>query len=242
MTAGLSRPVFCLVTDRHRAGGQGSRNLRGNSDQLVRLVRHAAAAGVNLVQVRERGLDDRPLLALTREIVGAVEGTCARVVVNDRVDIALAAGAAGVHLRADSPPAPAVRAIVPTGFLIGRSVHSEGEAIEAAATGVDYLILGTIFPTASKPAGGAPLGLEPLARAVRAIDTPILAIGGVTADNVGKIAAAGAAGFAAIGLFADLPGEPADAESGVALQILLAGLRNVFSEARTYTERSVERL
>ena len=162
--------------------------------------------------------------------------------VNDRVDIALAAGAAGVHLRADSPPAAAVRAIVPTGFLIGRSVHSEGEAIEAAATGVDYLILGTIFPTASKPAGGAPLGLEPLARAVRAIDTPILAIGGVTADNVGKIAAAGAAGFAAIGLFADLPGEPAEVESVVALQVLLAGLRHAFGEARTHTERSVERL
>ena len=242
MMAGLSRPVFCLVTDRHRAVGQESGKNRGACEQLVRLVRHAAATGVTLVQVRERGLDDRHLLALTRAIVGAVEGTSARVVVNDRVDIALAAGAAGVHLRADSPPAAAVRAIVPTGFLIGRSVHSEGEAIEAARTAVDYLILGTIFPTASKPAGGATLGLETLARAVRAIDIPILAIGGVTADNVGKIAAAGAAGFAAIGLFADLPREPAESEPGVALRILLADLRSVFSEARTRPERSVERL
>jgi len=233
MNAGLSRPVFCLVTDRQRAEGHGSRQTPDKGDQLVRLVRYAAAAGVNLVQVRERGLDDRHLLALTREIVGAVEGTCARVVVNDRVDIALAAGAAGVHLRADSPPAAAVRAIVPAGFLIGRSVHSEAEAIEAAGTGVDYLILGTIFPTTSKPAGGATLGLEPLARAVRAIDLPILAIGGITADNVGKVAAAGAAGFAAIGLFADLARELVGAP-GAALQISLAGLRDVFREANLY--------
>ena len=221
MRAGLSRPVFCLVTDRQRAQGDGP---------LVRLVRQAAAAGVNLVQIRERGLDDRSLLALTRAIVGAVERTSARVVVNDRVDVALAAGADGVHLRADSPPSAAVRAMVPAGFLVGRSVHSEAEAIEAAATGVDYLILGTIFPTASKPAGGSPLGLEPLERAARAIRVPILAIGGITADNAGKVAAAGAAGFAAIGLFADLAREPAEDDRDAALQNLLAGLRSAFCE------------
>jgi thiamine-phosphate diphosphorylase len=230
MTAGLSPPVFCLVTDRHRAEGQGSRGRPEDTDHLVRLVRYAAAGGVNLVQVRERGLADRHLLALTRQIIGAVDSTSARVVVNDRVDIALAAGAAGVHLRADSPPAAAVRAIVPAGFLIGRSVHSEGEAIESAGTGVDYLILGTIFPSASKPARTATLGLEPLARAARAVDVPVLAIGGITADNVGAIAASGAAGFAAIGLFADLWREPVADASGAALQNLLAGFRDVFRE------------
>jgi thiamine-phosphate diphosphorylase len=223
MKTGLSRPIVCLVTDRHRAEGD---------QHLVRLVRHAAAAGVDLVQVRERGLDDRHLLALTRVIVGAVEGTSARVVVNDRVDIALAAGAGGVHLRADSPPAGVVRAIVPAGFLIGRSVHSKAEAIEAAGTGVDYLILGTIFPTTSKPAGGVTLGVEALARAARSTDVPILAIGGITADNVGKVAAAGAAGFAAIGLFADLRPEPAENVPGAALQTLVAGMRDVFREAK----------
>ncbi len=220
MTAGLSRPVFCLVTDRHRTQGD---------DQLVRLVRRATGAGVNLVQIRERGLEDRRLLALTRSIVAAVEGT-ARVVVNDRVDVALAAGADGVHLRADSPPAAAVRAMVPAGFLVGRSVHSEAEALEAAASGVDYLVLGTIFPTASKPAGVLPLGLKPLERAARAIPVPILAIGGITADNVGKVAAAGAAGFAAIGLFADLSRGPAAEGPGAALEPLLAGLRGAFCE------------
>lgn len=221
MNAGLSRPVFCLVTDRHRTPGD---------DQLIRLVRHATAAGVNLVQIRERGLGDRRLLALTRSIVAAVEGTAARVVVNDRVDVALAAGADGVHLRADSPPAAAVRAMVPAGFLVGRSVHSEAEAIEAAASEVDYLVLGTIFPTASKPAGVSPLGLKPLERAARAIPVPILAIGGITADNVGRVAAAGAAGFAAIGLFADLSRGPAAEGPGAALEPLLAGLRGAFCE------------
>lgn len=222
MNAGLSRPVFCLVTDRHRTQGV---------DQLVRLVRHATGAGVNLVQIRERGLDDRRLLALARSIVAAVEGSSARVVVNDRLDVALAAGADGVHLRADSPPAAAVRAMVPAGFLIGRSVHSEAEAIEAAASGVDYLVLGTIFPTASKPAGVSPVGLKTLERAAQAIPVPILAIGGITADNVGKVAAAGAAGFAAIGLFADLPREPVGEGPSAALQALMAGLRGAFGEA-----------
>ena len=224
MTPGLSEPIFCLVTD-----GQRARASRKNDDELVQLVRHAAAAGVNLVQVRERGLDDRRLLVLTRSIVDAVKGTAARVVVNDRVDIALAAGADGVHLRADSPPAPAVRAMVPAEFLIGRSVHGEAEAIEAARTGVDYLILGAIFPTASKPAGAAWLGLEALKRAARAMTVPILAIGGITADRVGSLAAAGAAGFAAIGLFAGLRRE-ADGELDAELQTLMASLRAAFRE------------
>ena len=224
MTRGLSEPIFCLVTD-------GRRTLRDpeNVDELVELVRDAAAAGVNLVQVRERNLDDRQLLALTRSIVHAVEGTAARVVVNDRVDIALAGRADGVHLRADSPPAESVRAIVPNDFLIGRSVHGEAEAITAARTGVDYVILGTIFPTASKPAGAAWLGLEALNRAAAGVQVPILAIGGITADNVGSLAAAGAAGFAAIGLFAGVQ-RAANGGRGGELQTLMAAVRAAFRE------------
>ena len=224
MTRGLSEPIFCLVTDGRRTPRDPE-----DVDELVELVRHAAAAGVNLVQVRERHLDDRHLVALTRAIVHGVEGTAARVVVNDRVDIALAGGADGVHLRADSPPTGAVRAMVPEEFLIGRSVHGEAEAIAAARTGVDYLILGTIFPTASKPAGATWLGLEALKRAAREIHVPILAIGGITADNVGSLAAAGAAGFAAIGLFAGVPKET-DAERGAELQTLMAAVRAAFRE------------
>lgn len=222
MTRGLQEPIFCLVTD-----GQRTPPASETVHRLVELAGHAAAAGVNLVQVRERHLDDRHLLALTRAIVQAVKGTAARVVVNDRVDIAVAGGADGVHLRTDSPPTDAVRAIVPGEFLIGRSVHGETEAIAAARTGVDYLMLGTIFPSASKPDGARWLGLEALKRSAGAIHVPIVAIGGVTVDNVRNVAAAGAAGFAAIGLFAGMSGE---AEIDAKLRTLMAAVRAAFRE------------
>ena len=186
-------PVVCLITDRARVGG---------ADGIVDRVRWAARAGVHLVQVRERDLDGGPLTVLVRRCVEAVHGSGARVLVNDRLDVALAAGAHGVHLRADSMPARAVRTCCPPGFLIGRSVHARDEAIEAvAAGGLDYLLFGTVFPTASKP-GRAATGMSVLADVVAATSIPVLAVGGVTTDNVSDVAAAGAAGFAAIGMFA----------------------------------------
>ena len=221
MTAGLIRPVFCLVTDRSRLSP-------ATDSEVVRLVGHAAAAGVHLIQIRERQADSRRLLSLTRAALGAVAGTGAKVVVNDRTDVALAAGADGVHLRADSPPAERVRSIVPTGFLIGRSVHSDVEAVSAAGTGVDYLILGTIFPSASKSAGNRWLGPGALERAAHATAIPVLAIGGMTADKVGNIAAAGAAGIAAIGLFADLQRDATDDAVATSLRRLVGELRAAF--------------
>lgn len=186
-------PVVCLITDRARVGG---------ADGTVDRVRWAARAGVHLVQVRERDLDGGPLTALVRRCVEAVRGSRARVLVNDRLDVALAAGAHGVHLRADSMPAPTVRTLCPPGFLIGRSVHARDEAIDAAAAGgLDYLLFGTVFPTASKP-GREATGASALAEVVAAAAIPVLAVGGVSTDNVGDVAAAGAAGFAAIGMFA----------------------------------------
>ena len=220
MNAGLARPVFCLVTDRRR--------FQAGPAELVRLVRLAAEAGVGLVHVRERDLDDRSLLSLTREILEAVERTPAMVVVNDRTDIALAAGAHGVHLRADSPPAGQVRAMVPDGFLIGRSVHDEREAIRAAASGVDYLVLGTIYATPSKPSGTPCLGPDALSRVTRAVPVPVLAIGGVSADNVSQVAAAGAAGLAAIGLFAGVSSELTDGSLAAGLRTLMTDLQAAF--------------
>jgi thiamine-phosphate pyrophosphorylase len=164
-------------------------------------VAWAARAGVHLVQVRERDLDGGPLTALVRRCVAAVRGSRARVLVNDRLDVALAAGAHGVHLRGDSVPASRVRTLCPPGFLLGRSVHARDEAVDAAAaSGLDYLLFGTVFPTSSKP-GRAPAGSPALADVVAAVCVPVLAVGGVSPDNLGEVAAAGAAGFAAIGLF-----------------------------------------
>jgi thiamine-phosphate diphosphorylase len=183
-------PVICLITDRGRDG----------ADATVERVGWAARAGVHLVQVRERDLDGGPLTALVRRCVDAVRGSRARVLVNDRVDVALAAGAHGVHLRADSLPAARVRMMCPPGFVVGRSVHARDEAVEAAAAGgLDYLLFGTVFPTDSKP--GRAAGAAALAAVASAVDLPVLAVGGVSPDNLGKVAAAGAAGFAGIGLF-----------------------------------------
>jgi thiamine-phosphate diphosphorylase len=121
------------------------------------------------------------------------------VVVNDRLDIALTCGADGVHLRSDSIAVAAARRLAPAPFVIGRSVHRIDEV--AAARGADYLIAGTVFPSASKPGGHPLLGLEGLRAIAREATVPVLAIGGVTPERLGEAAAAGASGIAAIGLF-----------------------------------------
>ena len=223
MSAGLRRPLICLVSDRRRVVPAGA-------DSLVHLVRHAARAGVDLVHLRESGLDDRALLSLARAAVDAVRGTSARVLINDRVDVAIAAGADGVHLRADSVSAERVRDVAPPHFLIGRSVHTRGEAVAAAHSGIDYLLAGTVYPTPSKPQGAVLLGLGGLADLVRAVDVPVLAIGGVVADKVGDIAATGAAGIAAIGLFADVPTDADQEPFEQALQEIVARLRAPFQQ------------
>src|SRR5262245_37717092 len=135
-----------MITDRHRLAATDPERL------VVERVAAAAASGVDLVQVRERDLDGRALLGLVTRCVGAASGTRTRVLVNDRLDVALAAGAHGVHLRADSMPAPRARTLAPPGFLIGRSVHSVEEAVTAGAGGgLDYLLFGAVFTTVSKP-------------------------------------------------------------------------------------------
>lgn len=194
------RGLISLITDRRQYA----------PGRMLPAIAAAAAAGVDVIQVRERDLDDRALLALVKDAV-AVAGAQARVVVNDRCDVALAAGAAGVHLRADSMPASEVRRITPGHFLIGRSVHSVPEAQAAVADGgCDYLVFGTVFQTGSKPAGHAVAGLGGLAEVCRAVSDPdgpatmpVLAVGGVSERDVEAIARAGGAGIAAIGLFAE---------------------------------------
>lgn len=185
-------PVVCLITDRRRAGGE---------DALLERVAAAARAGVHLVQVRERDLDGGPLLRLVERCLEAVRGTAARVVVNDRLDVALAAGAHGVHLRGDSMPASRARQMAPPGFLVGRSVHALDEAVGVTVEGgLDYLVFGPVFPTASKP-GHPGTGVEALARVAGATPLPVLAIGGVTGERAEAVMGAGAAGYAALGLF-----------------------------------------
>ena len=185
-----------MVSDRRRSGERGE-------DALVERVAAAARAGIDLVQIRERDLEARDLCRLVTRCVAATRGTHARVLVNDRVDVAIAAGAHGVHLRADSVPAARVRAIAPRAFLVGRSVHDAREAAVIADEGeVDYLLFGTVFTTPSKP-GVSVAGIEGLTRAVAATPVPVLAIGGITCESVRGLGRSGASGVAAIGVFAE---------------------------------------
>jgi thiamine-phosphate pyrophosphorylase len=185
--------TFCLVTDRR---------VRPAIEQCGEAVR----AGIDMIQVRERDLDGRPLASLVAELVRLTRGTRTRVLVNDRLDVALACRADGVHLRGDSIPPVAARSIAPHGFLIGRSVHDAAEARDVAP-GVDYLIAGTVFPSSSKPGLTGWLGVEGLAGICRSVSVPVLAIGGMTSDRLTDVASAGAAGVAAIGLFGN-PNRP----------------------------------
>jgi thiamine-phosphate diphosphorylase len=187
------RPVVCMITAPiAAAAGEGA---------LVQRIGAAARAGTHLIQIRQSPLEALALSRLVERALAAIEGTGARLLVNDRLDVALAAGAHGVHLRGDSMAAARVRAVAPPAFVIGRSVHSVDEAVAAERDGgLDYLLFGTVFPTASKP-GAAAAGVETLARACAAVALPVLAIGGMTASTLAPVARAGAAGFAAVGLF-----------------------------------------
>jgi thiamine-phosphate pyrophosphorylase len=191
------RNLICLVTDRHRLSPEAAPE--ESLERLVHFAGAAASAGVDLIQLRERDLDARRLTSLTERCIEAAGA--GRVLVNDRLDVAMAAGASGVHLRSDSVEAALARAAVPPGFIIGRSVHSVDEAIEKERGGaLDYLLFGTVFGTVSKP-DGEPAGVEPLRRICASVSIPVLAIGGITLERAALVTRAGASGVAAIGLF-----------------------------------------
>jgi len=155
-------------------------------------------AGANMVQIREKNLDARELLELTRLTV-AFAGE-APVVVNSRVDVAIAAGAAGAHLPAHSIAASRWRSIAP-GFLMGVSCHTLTELRQAELDGADYAIFGPVFAPLSKTSDLTPLGLDGLRAAARSVNIPVFAIGGITTANASACFEAGARGVAAISLF-----------------------------------------
>jgi thiamine-phosphate diphosphorylase len=191
-------PQIHLVTDRRRLAEPDDVRARA---ALLDLAERAAAAGVTAIQVRERDLPDGPLLDLVSEIVRRV-GDQSQVLVNDRPDVALAAGAAGAHLRADGPPGGRIRAVVPNGFVLGRSVHNLEEAAAAwIGGGLNYVLMGTVFATESKPEGHSTAGLAGLRAVVERSSLPVIAIGGITAARAPAVAATGASGVAAVGLF-----------------------------------------
>jgi len=192
--------TVCLITDRRRMEADD----RATFELLIALVTGAASAGVDIVQIRERDLEARALVELTTRSMEAVRGSQTRIVVNDRLDVAIAAGAHGTHLRGDSFSGADAREIAPAGHVIGRSVHGASEAVAVERTGgLDYLMLGTVFPTASKPGDHGSVGVAELAAAASGVSLPVLAVGGVSLERLPDVARAGAAGFAAIGFFLD---------------------------------------
>jgi thiamine-phosphate diphosphorylase len=194
----LILPAICVIT-RARGTSRSAERLR-----LLERLSAAAEAGATMIQVRERQLDDRRLMDFVADVQGAVRPRGCLVLVNDRTDVAIASGADGVHLKSDAPSGTDVRAIVPAGFVVGRSVHSLEEARAGIDTGgCDYLLFGTVFPSRSKPDGHPVAGIEALERVCQSVQLPVLAIGGITEARARQVADAGAAGIAAISLFAE---------------------------------------
>ncbi len=197
--------ILCLVTDRRRLGAALGLAPGEWLDALRAQVFAAAAAGIDLVQVREPDLDAAVLARLVKALVADTKLSAAKILVNDRLDVALAAGAAGVHLKERSFSIAAARRLTQPGFLIGQSIHDPATA--AAARTADYLVAGTILPTASKP-GASCLGWVGLSEVVRAAaGLPVLAIGGIEVTSIPFVAASGAAGLAAIGAFVPSAGQ-----------------------------------
>jgi len=211
-TVAFRQPILCYVTDRTALQG-GSQN---GFDRVQNKVLIAAAAGIDWIQIREKDLPTRELLTLAGDAVriahAASDGP--RVILNDRLDIALAAGADGVHLGGESIVSAGViqwcrRGNAPPEFLIGVSCHRIEEALEAERAGASYIFFGPVYDTPSKRSFGSPHGIARLTRVCEAVRIPMVAIGGVTETNAAETLRAGAAGIAAIRLFQ----ESEDAES-----------------------------
>jgi len=219
------KAIVCYVTDGRALEasrvGSGSPSLESGSSDSFRLhvlrepIRRAIAGGVDWIQIREKDLAGGALVELARFAVAEAGSASAQVLINDRLDVALAAGAAGVHLGEQSLPLSRVvewrRSSRRTEFRIGVSCHSLECAREAARGGANYLFFGPVYATPSKAAFGLPQGIERLREVCSAIQIPVLAIGGVNAGNARACFEAGAAGIAAIRLFQDAK-EPAEIE------------------------------
>jgi thiamine-phosphate pyrophosphorylase len=215
-------PLLCYVTDRHALP---IANPAHSLAALTQKIEEVVAAGIDWVQIREKDLPARELASLTRQALGiavkysATRTAPVRVLVNDRLDVAIAEQVGGVHLGETSLPVAEAKRLVESALrkhaidqslLIGASCHSIEAAKSAERDGADYIFFGPTFATPSKERFGPPQGVERLAQICHAINVPVLAIGGITLENANSCIAAGATGIAAIRLFQEAS-NPADA-------------------------------
>ncbi|MFZ5863546.1 MAG: thiamine phosphate synthase [Nitrospirota bacterium] len=180
-------PIY-LITDRRQVGDRG----------LVPTIESALRGGVRAVQLREKDLPVRGLLALARELRELTERAGAHLLINGRIDVMSAVGADGVHLRADSLPTAAARRVIGSGKLLGVSSHSMDEAVRAEEEGADFVTFGPVYETPSKAGYGPPVGPEALRAVCRRLRIPVYALGGVSRARIGEVFAAGASGAAMI--------------------------------------------
>jgi thiamine-phosphate pyrophosphorylase len=177
-----------VVTDRHQTNGR----------PLVPLLQQVLTAAAPIVQLRERDLSARELVKLAHEVQAVTASHRSQLLINDRIDVALALEGVGVHLRSNSLPISVARRLLGAQRLVGVSVHTVEEAMQVESQGADYIILGPIYATPSKQMFGPPLGIHTLEKACRLVRIPIFGIGGVTAVRAHEMRRAGAFGVAVI--------------------------------------------
>ena len=186
------RPIRYLIT----RGNLNPSNFSTEKLKTLETVRFAVERGIEMVQIREKSLEGRDLFELTLQAVKLAGAGDARILVNERFDVAVAAGADGVQLTSTSIPVEYVRSAVPQGFLIGVSTHSEREVLNAKAVGADFAVFGNVFAT---PGKGEPAGVGGLSSLCGAAGKfPVIAVGGIDESNIDSVIDAGAAGFASI--------------------------------------------
>ena len=214
LPAAPDKSIVCYVTDRKSLGSGAP------APGMLEKIRAATQSGVDWIQIREKDLPARELLALTRVAFSIAQSSADRalVIVNDRLDVALAADAAGVHLGGESAPAREVirwcrAGNASAGFRVGISCHNIQDVREAESSGADYVFFGPVFDTPSKKSYGAPQGIARLKETCGAVRIPVIAIGGVNETNAAECIRAGCSGIAAIRMFQEAKNFQALAET-----------------------------
>lgn len=196
-----------LITDRHQVGGM----------RLIDVVEEALKGGVRGVQLREKELSSRELYELAYDMRKLTNRYSARLIINDRVDIAMAVDADGVHLGLNSLPIHRVRRLIGDNRLIGLSCHNQVNAIMAQEKGADFITFGPVYYTPSKAQYGKPVGVDKLEIVSHLLDIPIFALGGIKRDNINEVVAAGADGIALVSAIIASDDPRSEAEAMISL-------------------------
>lgn len=196
----MIRPRLIVITDARLAAPRSVRDV----------IQHALQGGARIIQLRDKQASARTLHAQAVDLLPLVHGSGGILILNDRTDVALAAGADGVHLGPEDLPVAAARRIAPPEFIIGASTDDPERARALQDEGASYIGCGAVFGTSTKDVGGEQIGPEGVRRVVRAVSIPVVAIGGITPENAGRLSGTGAAGLAVVAAVMTAP-DPAGA-------------------------------